>query len=415
MSADQTVQGTKDDLQWLRSPRTIREQSQRIYDAALRGQTHFSVNLEKLPEVASLVLDVTRSNYPDLNIPFHARWRHFQAGGVNRIREWESRIQHLDADEQIRIAFDLVVTSVLLDAGAGADWKYIDPRDGQPYSRSEGLAIASFDAFLAGTFSSDPQKHPLRADAIGLMNLRDEALAHAFQVGPKNPLIGVPGRSELLRSLGKAIQLLPLTPDGTHRVGSLWDELKPQAKNQNLNANTLLQSVLTHFSSIWPGRTELAGQNAGDAWFHPLLGESSSPRSLIPFHKLSQWLTYSLMEPLQNAGIQISAIDEMTGLPEYRNGGLLLDSGLISLRDPLWAQQEHRVDSPLVIEWRALTVCLLDQIGEQICRILGRNREELPLVKVLEGGTWWAGRKLASQARPGGTPPLKLILDGTVF
>ena len=57
----------------------------------------------------------------------------------------------------------------------------------------------------------------------------------------------------------------------------------------------------------------------------------------MPFHKLSQWLTYSLLEPFEWAGVTVTGLDALTGLPEYRNGGLLLDTGVLRLRDPDWA------------------------------------------------------------------------------
>ena len=44
---------------------------------------------------------------------------------------------------------DLTVVSVLLDAGAGPDWKYVEPATGQTFTRSEGLGVASFHAFTA--------------------------------------------------------------------------------------------------------------------------------------------------------------------------------------------------------------------------------------------------------------------------
>jgi len=42
---------------------------------------------------------------------------------------------------------------------------------------------------------------------------------------------------------------------------------------------------------------------------------------IVPFHKLTQWLTYSLLEPLETAGLTVVNLDELTALPEYRNGG----------------------------------------------------------------------------------------------
>ena len=85
----------------------------------------------------------------------------------------------------------------------------------------------------------------------------------------------------------------------------------------------------------------------------------------MPFHKLSQWLSYSLIEPLRMGRLRRSStIDGLTGLPEYRNGGLFLDAGVLALKDPAEAELTHAVDSRLVVEWRALTVALLDRIAE---------------------------------------------------
>ena len=59
-------------------------------------------------------------------------------------------------------------------------------------------------------------------------------------------------------------------------------------------------------------------------------------------------------------------IDGLTGLPEYRNGGLFIDAGVLALKSPEEAQRPHTVDSTLVVEWRALTVALLDEIAERV-------------------------------------------------
>jgi hypothetical protein len=58
----------------------------------------------------------------------------------------------------------------------------------------------------------------------------------------------------------------------------------------------------------------------------------------VPFHKLSQWLAYSLVEVFEEAGVPVHGLDELTGLPEYRNGGLFLDLGVLALRDPALAE-----------------------------------------------------------------------------
>jgi hypothetical protein len=135
----------------------------------------------------------------------------------------------------------------------------------------------------------------------------------------------------------------------------------------------------------------------------------------VPLHKLSQWLTYSLLEPLQTAGLAVTEVEGLTGLAEYRNGGLFIDTGVLVLRQPAEARHVHAVDSTPVVEWRALTVALLDRLAAIVRQRLGRSAEVLPLAKILQGGTWAAGRQIARELRANGAQPLTVISDGTVF
>jgi hypothetical protein len=68
----------------------------------------------------------------------------------------------------------------------------------------------------------------------------------------------------------------------------------------------------------------------------------------------------------------------------------------------------------LVVEWRALTVALLDELAPLVRDRLGVDAHAMPLARVLEGGTWAAGRATAQRLR-GGLPPLTIDSDGTVF
>jgi hypothetical protein len=134
----------------------------------------------------------------------------------------------------------------------------------------------------------------------------------------------------------------------------------------------------------------------------------------VPFHKLSQWLTYSLIEPFEWSGVVVRKLDELTALPEYRNGGLLIDSGLLRLRDELASQEIWQPGDEIVVEWRALTIALIDDMARAVRQELGLSESQLPLACVLEGGTWAAGRELAQRHRAG-LPPLKVATDGTLF
>jgi hypothetical protein len=133
----------------------------------------------------------------------------------------------------------------------------------------------------------------------------------------------------------------------------------------------------------------------------------------VPFHKLSQWLSYSMVEVLEQASIEIGALDELTGLAEYRNGGLFIDLGVLRLRDPSLGTTPLPVDHAAIVEWRALTVALLDRLAPMLRIRLGAA--ELPLARLLQGGTWDAGRRIARERRADGSPPLVVLSDGTVF
>lgn len=408
-----------DDLSYLLSARAVRERAHQLLVLGLDDKLpHFRIDLAKLDAVADLVRDVTAKAYPDGEVPFHSRWRHFVVGGVDRWAEIAGRVRWPNASARARAEFDLAITSVLLDAGAGAAWRYHDAMTGARIGRSEGLALASLDMFASGAFSSDAND-PLRVDAARLKQLTVADLERGFQVGLNNPLIGLDGRVELLRRLGGAVNPHPdfsIFPNfDTPRPGGLFDELAARIEDGRIPAETILQQVLRQFSRIWPSRILLNGISLGDCWRHPSLPTNDGISNLVPLHKLSQWLSYSLIEPLQRAGLAVDHIDGLTGLAEYRNGGLFVDGSVLVLRDAADAGRAHEVDSPLVVEWRALTVALLDRLAALIRQRTDQTPDQLPLARILEGGTWAAGRKLAFAARPDGSPPLKIISDGTVF
>jgi hypothetical protein len=132
-------------------------------------------------------------------------------------------------------------------------------------------------------------------------------------------------------------------------------------------------------------------------------------------HKLSQWLAYSLIEPLGSAGISVTNVHELTGLAEYRNGGLFVDMGVLTPRDGSAFSRTYAVGDPFVVGWRALTVALLDRLAPLVSARLGLSQESFPLARVLEGGTWAAGRLIARERRTDGGPPFQVLSDGTVF
>lgn len=389
------MQDAADPLRRLLSAAAVRERAHELLALALDGAVEgWAVDLGRLGDAAALTAEVTRKRYPDLAIPFHARWRHFVAGSPRLPGG-------ADPAARARAAFDLVILSVLLDAGAGPDWHYRDPVGGGTFARSEGLAVASQRMWEAGALDH-------------LAALEADTLAEGFQVSEANPMVGLDGRAGLLRRLGEqAIARPDLFPDG--RPGGLFDALAARAENGRLAAPAILALLLEALGPIWEGRLEIADVALGDCWHHPAIHRGDATDGLVPLHKLSQWLAYSLIEPLQDAGIEVIEIDGLTGLAEYRNGGLFVDTGVLKPTDPGASERPHHVSDAFVVAWRAMTVALLDRLAPLVRERLGVGEAEFPLARMLEGGSWTAGREIAAKLRPGGGPPFTIVSDGTVF
>lgn len=206
--------------------------------------------------------------------------------------------------------------------------------------------------------------------------------------------------------------------------------------------STLWSVMMDGLSSIWPpSRTQVDGTSLGDAWVcsdMPASPPAQPWESVVPFHKLTQWLCYSIMVPMSRLmHIHFAGSDLLTGLPEYRNGGLLIDMGLLTLREDdlqrgIAAYKENAqikgqpnmevvplfpASDDVVVEWRAVTVGFLDDLLEQVNSQLGlRGDEQLSLPQMLEAGSWKGGREIAEVSRPNTKePPIMILSDGTVF
>jgi hypothetical protein len=130
--------------------------------------------------------------------------------------------------------------------------------------------------------------------------------------------------------------------------------------------------------------------------------------TIVPFHKLTQWLCYSLMVPMTKLlNVRFAGAELMTGLPEYRNGGLLVDTGLLTLKE---ADRERGLkiyhetigdgnavevvptfepSDDVIVEWRAVTVGFLDELLAAVNTGLGlQGSQQLTLAQMLEAGTW---------------------------
>jgi hypothetical protein len=398
----------------LLSAAAVRDRANQLFEVGLAGGlTNFRIDQAKLESGAQFVAKIIRQNYPDLKIPIHARWRHFFLDGRDLWAETAGRTEWPNASVKARATFDLAMVSVLLDGGAGSNWRYRDDSTGLTLGRSEGLALASLRMFEKGSFSGHSDD-PLRADGAKLASLTVDDLAKGFKVTIDNPLPGIEGRVALLARLGRHVMTHAdvFGMEDMPRPGGLFDRL---AKDRVVTAPDLLKAILKWLGPIWPTRSTLSGVALGDTWRHNAVRRPDATDRLVPLHKLSQWLAYSLIEPLNDAGIAVTELEGLTGLAEYRNGGLFIDTGVLVPREQSLMHTSLPVDSEPVVEWRALTVALLDRIAPLIRKNLGVSPSAMPLGSVLEGGTWAAGRTAAKLKRADGSPPLTVISDGTVF
>ncbi|KAH7135271.1 hypothetical protein B0J11DRAFT_156427 [Dendryphion nanum] len=433
---------------YLRSIYAVRERTKLVLEKAKKNQLkHFTVDMTKFSDTAGYVVSIIKRDYaPDYaSIPPHGRWQHFEVGGRPRVDQlMQSWPKTVDNQERTRRLIDLFLVSVLLDAGAGTKWQYKSKESGKVYRRSEGLAVASLEMFKAGLFSSNPSE-PCQVDSAGLKRLDVQVMARGLQVTDQNPLDGLQGRTGLLLRLGDALQNQEVFGLDA-RPGNMLDYLLSHPSTQASSVPiiplpTFWNMLMDSLSPIWPStRTQIDGISIGDAW--PCSVMPSHPthpwENIVPFHKLTQWLTYSLMVPMTKLlNVHFAGAELLTGLPEYRNGGLLIDTGLLTLKpedSKRGIAQYHRnaqvkgqpnvevvpmftADDDVIVEWRAVTVGFLDELLAEVNALLGLSgREKLNLAQMLEAGSWKGGREIAEVSRPNTKePPIMILSDGTVF
>ncbi|KAJ1741991.1 hypothetical protein LPJ68_002358 [Coemansia sp. RSA 1086] len=434
-------------VKYLKSLQSVRERSQDVYKQALKGLLqHFILDESKIDSIADYVLSLVKRDFDNIaNVPPHGRWRSYciklPSGTRDLVSEHVAQWKANDVSdwECARRIVDLFMVSVLVDAGAGSKWKYWDEQTESTYQRTEGLGIAALRMFEQGTFSSSPS-NKFQADARALLKLTDQDMCAGFQVSDDNPLLGCENRAQLLRNLGLALSESPRYFGGkcacnSHpaRPGFMLDYLSgcTTGTPMTVSIDDIWEVIIDGLAPVWPeSRTQLDGVPLGDVW--PCTALSTSPSTcaadqLVPFHKLSQWLTWSLLEVIIKLGkFTVVDTEKLTGLPEYRNGGLLVDMGVLTLnkQDYERGQQNGQGNvpmfagsDPVIVEWRAMTVVLLDKVAEAVkSRIIDDEVPDMFLARILEGGTWKAGREIAAQLRPESKdPPINIISDGTLF
>ncbi|KAI9309581.1 hypothetical protein BJ944DRAFT_258320 [Cunninghamella echinulata] len=433
---------------YLTSINSVRDRCYKVQEAASRNQLkHFDVDNSKINDVVQIVVSLIKRDYDHPSqIPLHGRWRHFDVGGRPRIQtlinSWASLGQ--TPMEQTRRLLDLFTIACLLDIEAGHNWSFREKTTNRMHKRCEGVAVAILELFLSGYFSSDPSD-PHRVDSEALSKITLESLTEGLQVTQTNILVGLDDRLGLLHNLGQVLKnRSEYFGVAVPRPGNLMDYLlehKTTIKTQKgplIHLETLWPIVL-EMGELWSAEKSKGGTpGLGDVWpCEAIKYSNDSTEHFVSFHKLSQWLVYSLIEPMiKLLGATIEGTDLLTPLPDYRNGGLLIDTGFITLKtaDLERGLENYRQNSllpgqpkveiapmfemsdPVVIEWRALTVAYLDLIAERVREAFKLSRKQLSLSQLIEGGTWNSGRELAEISRPNTQePPIVIKVEDRVI
>ncbi|KAI7904272.1 uncharacterized protein BX663DRAFT_530376 [Cokeromyces recurvatus] len=428
----------KEERDYLSSLQAVRERCFKVQEIAVKNKLHhFNIDSSKLQDIVQLVISLLKRDYYDfdsqqLQIPSHGRWRHFDAGGCARIQAllidpWTK--MGVDSLEQTRRILDLFVIAVLLDLDPSQGYSYQESTHHRIYKKREGMAIAILEMFMNGVFSINPEE-PHRVDSEALMQLTLDDLLSGLKT-TSDELIGIEDRFELLKHLAQVLQVRTDYFGGQEgfmpRPGNMMDYL--------LNHPTTIKTKkgpLIRLETLWPIVFEMgelwtvqSDYSNGDVW-----SCCSNDNLLVPIHKLSQWMIYTLIEPMEKLlGAVIEGTEQLTPLPDYANGGLLIDTGLITLKSQDYERgienyRQHTnllgqskvemipmfdISDSAIIEWRALTIAYLDLVCDRVRAALKLTRKALSLTQLIEGGTTSAGRELAELSRPNTQQPPILI------
>jgi hypothetical protein len=281
----------------------------------------------------------------------------------------------------------------------------------------------------------------------GLENLTFPTLGRGFQVSGSNWFLGTERRADLLKALGKSLlaqskvfgeEGRPGNVVGSYiyftnlrKLTSSTDYMKATAKDGKIDIAVFWDILQTLLIPVWPqNRTVVNGQAIGDAWPLSTLkkqsttSDQSDSSNIQPFHKLTQWLAYSLMVPFQRIlGLEWTGTDSLTALPEYRNGGLFVDMGVLALKRPSLDKgleasggdlPKFKAGDDVVVEWRAMTLVLVDKLYKLVLERM--DGVHLSMAQLLEAGTWKSGREVAAKNRPDTkSSPIIIESDGTLF
>ncbi len=396
----------------LRTTEAVRDRCRQVLAWTRAGHSPwFEVDDAALESAAQQVAALTGPQRAGRDGPIANCWRRFSAGGVDR-RAWLERLLAAEPpDQRTHARIDLALVCETLGEAPDSHWSYTEAATGRVLTGREGLAVAAWHAFTAGLFSSDPQR-PLQADAAGLRGVVAAPLGRVLQAGASFPPQDLHARALALRRLGEVLSEQPEVFGAAGRPSGLFDSvISPYGfavpPTADVRAHDILSQLLMTLSGLTPGGAQVGGVPLGDCWRHPAAQGPGASQGWLPLHAGMQTITGALLEPFEWAGVQVRDRSDLTAPADADHGNLLLDTQVLRLRDPRSAQTVWSRAEAIVIEWRALTVALLDELAPRVQRHLAAGDTRRGVAALLTGRLEPVARALAL-LRPKGRPVLRV-------
>ncbi len=395
-------------------PEEVRRKAHLLLDRAVAGDLdHVGVSLDQLDRAIETVLETTRENYPDFQIPPYGIWRDLEAGGIDRWAALADARAFETAGEMLVAAADLAILGAFMTTLHPVNWSYEDRMTETRVAGRTASALAAFHMFAAGSFSAQ-MTDPYRVDAETLVRLDLKELAAGLQWDLRDNVDDLLEMQRHLKRLGEALALRPdlFGADEATRPGLLAIALA-QNGDGTVDAGDLIDRLLEGLAAVWDGGAALGDMCFGDSFHHSGL-PGTAEETIVPFHLAAQEMVYSLVEPLAWAGFEMSGLDKLTAPSDRAHAALFASTGVLTVRDD---GQDLLPDiaTDRMIEIRAVTLALTDRLADRLATELGAAPGDVPLTCILEGGTARAGNRILEQASGNKRMPGKFLNPGAVF
>jgi len=395
-------------------PDTVRSKAHHLLELAETGRlAHVGVDLTRLDRAVEMVLETTKENYPDFQIPPYGIWRAFEAGGIDRWQALAGARGYETAGEMLAAAADLALLGIFMTTLHPAGWSYEDRMTETTAAGRRGAALAAFHMFASGSFSSD-MTDPYRVDAETLVRMDLLELAAGLQWDDRDDADFLNAMQRHLKRFGEALALRSdLFGEGdTTRPGLLAVNLAKECDGA-VDAAAVLDRLLEALAPVWDGGASEGDIALGDSFAHST-SVGGEMDAIVPFHLAAQQMVYSLVEPFAWAGFEVANLDKLTAPSDLAHATLFHHTGVLTLRD------DDRNLTPdafrdRMIEARAVTIALSDRLAERLASGLGMTPEQVPFTCVLEGGTSRAGEHLIAQSPDKARKLGEILNPGAVF